>query len=53
VDLTIEKLFLIVVGFLIFGLLCKFLADNKALWQRPRQRGPNDPNYQEIPKGKK
>jgi len=48
----IEKLTWILEGFLLFGLLCMFLADNKGLWQRPRSRGTNDDSYREIRTGK-
>jgi hypothetical protein len=39
-------------GFLLFGLLCMFLADNKGLWARPSSRGKNDDSHGEIRTGK-
>jgi len=48
----IEILTLILEGFLLFGLFCMFLVDNKVLWQRPTSRGTNDDSYREIRAGK-
>jgi hypothetical protein len=47
-----EKWTWILEGFLLFGLVCMFLADNKGLWLRPKSRGANDDSYREIRAGK-
>jgi len=46
----IEKSTLILEGFLLFGLFCMFLVDNRALWLRP-SGGTNDDSYREIRTG--
>ncbi len=48
----IDKLTWILEGFLLFGLVCMFLTDNKGLWVRPTSRGTNDDSYGEIRTGK-
>jgi hypothetical protein len=47
-----EKLTLIVEGFVLFGLFCMFLADNKGLWLRPKSQGLSDHSRREVYTGK-
>ncbi len=48
----IEKLTLILEGFVLFGLFCMFLADNKGLWSRPKSQGISDHSHREVHTGK-
>ena len=48
----IEKLTLILEGFLLFGLFCMFLTDNRGLWLRPKSQGISDLSNREVHTGK-
>jgi hypothetical protein len=48
----IEILTLALEGFLLLGLGCMFLADNKGLWVRPMSQGPDDDSFREVSSGK-
>jgi hypothetical protein len=50
--MMIEKLTWILEGFLLLGLFCMFLVDNKGLWLRPAPRGASDDSHREIRTGR-
>jgi hypothetical protein len=51
-DLMIEILTLALEAFVLLGLCCMFLADNKGLWVRPMSQGPDDDSFREVSSGK-
>jgi len=48
----IEKLTWILEGFLLLGLFCMFISDNRGLWSRPRSWGTNDDTHREMRTGR-